>query len=224
MKRKEWLTENDPEAMVRYLQEKGQSDRKLRLFMVACCDQIQDYYGSTLADPQSYIRVAEAYADGQTSGEELEKAYSWTGEMSGWDCPLFAISCACHADVAQGLDEILPFVLWPDLGWNEMNWRGPPPQEESSVHGEQKVAIATLLREMFRGPRAPVLRPKPWRTDSVLGIAQTIYQKKQFEDMPVLGDALEDAGCDQEEALSHCREGDHHARGCWLLDLLLDRR
>ena len=47
--------------------------------------------------------------------------------------------------------------------------------------------------------------------------------RQVVRDMPVLGDALEDAGCDDEEALAHCRHHPLHARGCWVLDAVLCR-
>lgn len=53
---------------------------------------------------------------------------------------------------------------------------------------------------------------------------QAIYDTNTFEDLPIFGDALEDAGCDNEDVLQHCREHGPHARGCWVLDLILDRK
>jgi hypothetical protein len=52
-------------------------------------------------------------------------------------------------------------------------------------------------------------------------IAQAIYEERQFGDMPILADALEDAGCENADILTHCREAGAHARGCWPLDALL---
>jgi hypothetical protein len=51
-------------------------------------------------------------------------------------------------------------------------------------------------------------------------LAQAIYQERRFQDLPILADALEDAGCDQAEILSHCRQPGDHVRGCWLVDAL----
>ena len=43
--------------------------------------------------------------------------------------------------------------------------------------------------------------------------------------MPILADALQDAGCDNEDMLNHCRDVNQpHVRGCWVLDLLFDRK
>lgn len=61
-----------------------------------------------------------------------------------------------------------------------------------------------------------------WLTDTVRTLARGIYEQKAFERMPILADALQDAGCESEDILNHCRDtACEHVRGCWVLDLLL---
>lgn len=62
-----------------------------------------------------------------------------------------------------------------------------------------------------------------WQGGTVVRIAQQIYDSRRFEDMPVLADALEDAGATDSAILDHCRSGGVHVRGCWLIDLLTGR-
>jgi hypothetical protein len=62
-----------------------------------------------------------------------------------------------------------------------------------------------------------------WQGGVVAKLARAIYDERRFGDLPVLADALEDAGCDSREILAHCRSGGEHARGCWLVDLLLGK-
>ncbi len=62
-----------------------------------------------------------------------------------------------------------------------------------------------------------------WLSSNVKEIARTIYDERSFERMPILANALEDAGCDNEEILRHCRGEGPHVRGCWVLDLLLGK-
>jgi hypothetical protein len=63
-----------------------------------------------------------------------------------------------------------------------------------------------------------------WQTPVVLALARGIYEDRRFDDMPVLGDALEEAGCHNTDILRHCRQQSAvHARGCWCLDLVLDK-
>jgi hypothetical protein len=52
-------------------------------------------------------------------------------------------------------------------------------------------------------------------------LAQAIYTDRAFDRMPILADALEDAGCTNQDILEHCRGGGEHVRGCWVVDLLL---
>jgi hypothetical protein len=58
----------------------------------------------------------------------------------------------------------------------------------------------------------------------VVKMARTIYEERRFEDLPILADALEEAGCENEIILWHCRELGEHARGCWVLDAILGRK
>jgi hypothetical protein len=62
-----------------------------------------------------------------------------------------------------------------------------------------------------------------WRTANVTALAQAIYDERAFDRLPSLADALEDAGCDNQDILQHCRSGGEHVRGCWVVDLLLGK-
>jgi hypothetical protein len=70
-----------------------------------------------------------------------------------------------------------------------------------------------------------LFRPAPfdpvWLTPDVAALAQAIYDERRFADLSILGDALEEAGCTNEAMLRHCRDGGEHARGCWVVDLIL---
>src|SRR5262249_11199696 len=72
-----------------------------------------------------------------------------------------------------------------------------------------------LLRCIFGNPFRPMtLKPK-WLTRTVKALAGQIYNDRAFDRMPVLADALEEAGCTVAEVLEHCRNGGEHVRGCW---------
>ncbi|MBL8799438.1 MAG: hypothetical protein JNM56_36490 [Planctomycetia bacterium] len=81
----------------------------------------------------------------------------------------------------------------------------------------------SLLRCIFGNPFRPVAIASSWHTSTVGQLAQAIYDERAFDRLPILGDALEDAGCDNGDILSHCREPGAHARGCWPLDLILGK-
>lgn len=62
-----------------------------------------------------------------------------------------------------------------------------------------------------------------WQTEAVVGMAAKAYDERAFGIMPILADALEEAGCDNLPMLSHCREATIHTRGCWVLDHILGK-
>jgi hypothetical protein len=78
-----------------------------------------------------------------------------------------------------------------------------------------------LLHEVFGNPfRRTVFRPE-WRTSTTLALAHSMYESREFGAMPILADALQDAGCDDAALLGHCRDdAQAHARGCWVLDAI----
>ncbi|HUR54688.1 MAG TPA: hypothetical protein VMZ71_11190 [Gemmataceae bacterium] len=82
-----------------------------------------------------------------------------------------------------------------------------------------------LLHDIFGPlPFRDVSIDPAWRTSAVTALARGIYAEKAFDRMPILADALQDAGCDNEELLAHCREPDReHVRGCWVVDLILGK-
>ncbi|MBL8795193.1 MAG: hypothetical protein JNM56_14910 [Planctomycetia bacterium] len=80
---------------------------------------------------------------------------------------------------------------------------------------------ALLFRDLFGNPFRPVTVNPAWLTSAVVSLAQAIYDERAFDRLPILADALEDAGCDHADILNHCRQPGEHVRGCWVVDLLL---
>jgi hypothetical protein len=62
-----------------------------------------------------------------------------------------------------------------------------------------------------------------WNHAAVLAIARHIYDDRAFHDLPIMADALEDAGCTNADLLAHCRGPGPHVRGCWVVDLMLGK-
>ncbi|HET6573028.1 MAG TPA: hypothetical protein VFG68_05455 [Fimbriiglobus sp.] len=60
-----------------------------------------------------------------------------------------------------------------------------------------------------------------WLTSTAVDLARAIYEGRAFDRLPILADALQDAGCDDEQLLAHCRSEGPHVRGCWAVDLVL---
>jgi hypothetical protein len=89
---------------------------------------------------------------------------------------------------------------------------------------KEKATQANLLRDLFGNPfRRVAVAPSclAWQGGSIVRLARAVYEDRAYDGMPVLGDALEEAGCADSTLLDHCRTPGHHVRGCWLLDLLL---
>ena len=83
--------------------------------------------------------------------------------------------------------------------------------------------LAPVLREQLGNPFRPYRCEPEWRTETVLALASAIEADRAFDRMPILADALEEAGCDERPMLDHLRGSGPHARGCWVLDLILNR-
>jgi hypothetical protein len=100
------------------------------------------------------------------------------------------------------------------------NWIGFECVESGQYGNESHVA---LVREVFGNPFRP-LDFAPWRTDTAVALARQMYESRDFGAMPILADALQDAGCDSDDVLSHCRgAGGAHFRGCWVVDGVLGK-
>jgi hypothetical protein len=98
---------------------------------------------------------------------------------------------------------------------------GPWRKLHDEVVAAERARQCHLLREIFGDPFRPVAVDPRWLTSDVRSVARGIYAERAFDGMPILADALQDAGCDAAGVLDHCREPGEHVRGCWVLDLLL---
>ena len=88
----------------------------------------------------------------------------------------------------------------------------------------EEAAQCALIRDVFPSHTQPVSFSSAWRTDTVLSLASQMYESRDFSLMPILADALQDADCDNDEVLNHCRDANQvHARGCWVVDLVLGK-
>ena len=203
----EWLTAAEPYPMLQFLRDKA-SKRKLRLFAVACCrqlwDQLEDYYRRT-------VDIGEQYADGHIGIQELRASRS----------AINLVAFPAGEEPYSVRPETHAFVVWcvglerdyPQLICRSIHRLMSTPDGDRATH-------CKLLRCIFGNPFRPVTVNPSWLTATVVSLATAIYDERAFDRMPVLGDALEDAGCDNADMLNHCRHRGVHVRGCWLLDLL----
>jgi hypothetical protein len=99
----------------------------------------------------------------------------------------------------------------------------PVDTEQTPERARSEELLCDLLRCVFGNPfREPAFNKK-WRTETVTALASGIYEERAFDRLPILADALEEAGCDDPAMLSHLRVPGPHCRGCWVLDLALGR-
>jgi hypothetical protein len=90
-----------------------------------------------------------------------------------------------------------------------------------AAYDVEKRVQCDLLRDIFGNPFCLVIADPSWVTIPVQNIAAAIYHEQAFDRLPLLADALEEAGCDNADILAHCRQRGPHVRGCWVVDLLL---
>ena len=90
--------------------------------------------------------------------------------------------------------------------------------------GHRQAELAVALRCIAGNPFRPVHFSPEWRTATPVSLARTMYESREFGAMPILADALQDAGCDSEDILAHCRDATQaHVRGCWVVDAVLSK-
>jgi hypothetical protein len=232
----EWLAQNSPLPLFHYLFDRPtEKDRKLRLFGCACCRHIWPL----LTDERSrrVVEVSELYADGLATEAELRRALSSahllvqdetvtridrtsaaylaarTAETTGW----------WHTDYGLA-GEVVRFAQMAVASSRSESVTADDPL--GAIHAAEATFQASAFRDIFGNPWRQVLVDPSWLSwggGTVRTLSQTIYDERAFESLPVLADALEDAGCSDTAILGHCRGGGVHVRGCWVLDLLLGK-
>ena len=203
MTRDEWLRSEDPQAMLTWLRDadRVQSDRKLRLFACACVRQVWGLLADTRS--RAAVEAAERYADGEATSRELAVARAAAGGaalVAAWDA-----ARAAAGDAALVAAKKLQAILLRDIVGDPFaaaRWRGKTVEE--------------MRAEGWADPR-------PYLPPLVSGMAQRIYDERDFAALPVMADALEDAGCGDAALLAHLRLPGQHVRGCWALDLILGK-
>jgi hypothetical protein len=205
------------------------SARKLRLFACACCRRVWHWLGKK---SRQVVEVAEHFADGAATIEELSVArelgyqtyHAYHGDCcrhNAQGAPISAaevVNSAPEAVSAAGQTTMSVLDAW-GAGHNEKRI-----SYEKYV-GEAE-ALNHLFRDIFGNPFRPIaVNPAwlTWKDGTVRRIARAIYDERAFDRLPILADALADAGCDDADILAHCRSGGEHVRGCWVVDLLLGK-
>ncbi|QJW97303.1 hypothetical protein [Frigoriglobus tundricola] len=254
----EWLACADPTLMLEFLKGRA-SDRKLRLFICACCRRIWPL----LTDQRSRhaVDVGENFADGLATDEERSDAEGGATQASGeaWACvpgvktpvggsngedicpseyhpsllraaatqtAYFTVYClnarpwekfrAIHL-ASRTCRSAAGTITLTGQDWAEKKNTG----QHYSIEEFQRQSF--MLLDVFGNPFRSVAVEPSWRTSTVLSFASQMYDSRNFSLMPILADALQDAGCDNPDILNHCRQSGEHVRGCWMVDLIMGK-
>jgi hypothetical protein len=225
----EWLSCNDPTPMLRFLQGKA-SDRKLRLFAVACCRRLP----FLLTGPaRPLLDTLDRGAEGQLSLQEIDDASDQIEELGeqfdesvgGHDAGLTALwhsftACKNIAGASWEKGRAAASVATSAAAWT---WSNSTDPAWATARVAEEAAQGSILLDLFGNPFRPVALDAAWLTTTAVGLAQSIYDERAFDRLPILADALEDAGCTNADILDHCRQPGEHVRGCWVVDLLLGK-
>src|SRR5262245_4276774 len=220
----EWLACESPQRMLQFLRGRIISERKLRLFACACYRLLWNQ--SRDQSRLKAVEAAERFADdGRTNingwllyhllddaakgafrGRSAHPAYAAGGQYRRGAHLIFDADVAVGWATAHNVASYARSVCIPRSAENEIQCQ--------------------LLRDLFAvfvGPVAVAPSWFAWNGRTVLQLARVIYEERRFEDLPILADALEEAGCTDAEILAHCRSQTEHVRGCWVVDALLGK-
>jgi hypothetical protein len=227
-----WLTARDPTPMLKVLQS-TQARRKARLFACACCARL----GHLLPqESREGIETAARFADGLSSPAELDAAHAKANAAvmalpRPWSYDVvrlrYATSAAAECSSRQAAT-VPGAIAIASKAAHAVSLVGALDADEDDftqtrdrARVAELAAQADLIREIFGSPFHPVAFLPDWCTDTAVLLARRMAEEREYSAMPILADALQDAGCDDPEILDHCRESGTHVSGCWVVDLVL---
>jgi hypothetical protein len=225
----EWLACGDPHVLLSCVKQhrgmrRPRKQRRQRLFSVACCRRIWSVIPSDRS--RACVEVAERFADGQATEDELRAAEKEASAIWQADAPndgLFACLQACYErNDGYHVSTTVVSAVWRQRA-TTAELRDPLGGRRIGACPSEELAQCGLIRCIFGNPFRPVAVDPSWLTSTVVALARGIYDDRAFDRLPILADALQDAGCDSDSVLSHCRTAGPHARGCWVVDLLLGK-
>jgi hypothetical protein len=225
----DWFKSKDPVKMYACVRKSFNTRtkgirRRLRLYACACCRMTWDLIGDR---GRASVEASERFADGQGGRQELEQleasakleASELHRKMGGTFAPVNATTAAALSASSE-ITRHARQVAWLTRFAAKENAELPLQRKVFGQHGEQQ---CLLLRDIFGNSFSPIATEPRWLTSTVTNLAHAIYTDRAFDRLPILADALEDAGCTNAEILNHCRQPGVHVRGCWVVDLLLGK-
>jgi hypothetical protein len=200
----EWLTCTDPQQMLEFVKNLS-TWRKLRLFL--CAHLRMTPFSPTHAFRSQLADVLERLADGLPGSEKALTTMIQEMKEFQWSC--IQRQDFERAAYLRECFDLLKLARQPDTVMG-------------LAAGE---CDCPILHDLFgNNPFQPITFNPASLTPTVANLAQAIYEESAFDCLPLLADALDEAGCTNNDILRHCRQQGKHVKGCWLVDLLLDKR
>jgi hypothetical protein len=208
----DWLNHNDFATVSKPLR-KIRSGRKWRLFAIAC---VRRFWLLVPQEFQRAVEVAERFVERQASDSERAAARPFRLRFTQIQLAAWYAAGPTREIMRTALSTV-PFSV-AAAAFKQ----GLTPSVESGLD-----SFSDLLREIFGNPFRECSVEADWLAwnhGTVMKLSQGIQAEQAFDRLPILGDALEEAGCTDESVLAHCRQPAGHVRGCWLVDLLTNKR
>ncbi len=236
MTEEEWRTTRDPVAVLEHLHAAGcTSGRKLNLFAVVCCRRMKYLF----YDPrhEAAVGVLEGFADGHAGMDELAAAHDGLLDVGSYD-PDFSLKADSSEVDLRWVANLAVSQATRVEGAGDIPLRRATAAAHFAVRvgemtdryfdamGSEYIEREWLRRALacvFGDPFRPVGFDPSWRSETAVALAKGIYDDRAFDRLPILADALEEAGCDAADVLNHCRGPGPHARGCWVVDGVLGK-
>lgn len=217
-----WDNSRTPRPLLEHVGAKLSRRRRL-LLVYACCRRLAPVV--TTPGGLDPLPVVERFADDPGASAEAKRARQTAIAAARAVLPRMGGTPAERGDAhaVLAVSGAVQCVTSRDIaGVFEMAVQAVEFAGHRSAPAE-RAAQATLVREVIGNPFRPVRLDPAWLSSPVLALAGTMYDARDFASLPILADALEEAGCDQPDVLAHCRGPGPHIRGCWVIDLVLGK-
>jgi hypothetical protein len=224
MTESEWFACSDVRFMLEHLEDRV-SERKARLFGAAACQLL--WQGKDHEPFSSTVQLIEAAADAPAQKKNLKSARASLRELMerGFTSDERLVGKALWQ--AAWISETLRLPRWllaATVADTVVAAVMPTGMTTAEAKVRARKQLVSLFCDLVGNPFSPGGVDPAWAASNmstVQRLAQAIYDDRAFDRLPILADALEDAGCTNQEILAHCRSGGDHVRGCWVVDLLL---
>jgi hypothetical protein len=214
-----WLSCDHPARLLRYLRRRNRPlpgkvhlTRKGRLYGCGCCRRAWHILGKA---SQALVEAVERAAEAEVNEIDWQTTQAVRACAA---CVVWLLFPYSQATANVAVAARLATARKAHKGAGQQAYAA-----RRAVIAQERASQAALLRCVFGNPFRTITLARSLLTSAVLALASDIYQERDFAAMPILADALEDAGCTDLDILGHLRGPAPHARGCHVLDLILSQ-